>query len=146
MMTPFWKLCQDGNLDRVRALLTRGANVNSNSVGDNRSGLMLAVFEKHNPIVRLWMDKPSLDLNCTNVSGRTALHFAVLGDNVEAVRLLLADPRLSTANHKDNDGVTPVMAAVISRKVEALRELVAHPSVDLDTRDHQGRSLEERTR
>ena len=64
-------------------------------------------------------------------------------DNVEGVKLLLADPRLNTHNHKDNGGWTPVMTAIVLKKVNVLRELVAHPSVDLDTRDERGQSLED---
>ena len=64
---------------------------------------------------------------------------------MEGVRLLLADPRLDP-NQKDNYGCAPAMTAMFDRKVDALRELVAHPSVDLDTRDSRGRSLEEEAR
>ena len=74
---------------------------------------------------------------------QTAVHYAADGDNVEGVRLLLADPRLDTANHEDDEGYTPVMAAVFCNKVNALRELVAHPSVLLDVRDRDGMSLED---
>ena len=38
------------------------------------------------------------------------------------------------------------MAAIVYEKVNPLRELVAHPSVDLDTMDMEGRSLEDLAR
>ena len=89
------------------------------------------------------MEQPALDLNLAdNKEGDTALHLAVIIDNVEGVRLLLADPRLDP-NLKNNGGDTPVMWAMSDGDVDALRELVAHPSVDLDTKDCLGRSLEE---
>ena len=103
---------------------------------------MWAVRKKNNPIVKLLLEQPTLDLNLTDSSGTTALHFAAIKDNVEGARLLLADPRLNTHNHKDNNGWTPVMTAIIHKKVNVLRELVAHPSVDLDI-GFKGRSLEE---
>ena len=84
-----------------------------------------------------------MDLNCTDISGQTALHKAARGDNVEIVKMLLADPRLATHNHKDNRGWTSVMSAAYYKNAGALRELVAHPSVNLDTKDELGRSLEE---
>ena len=52
-------------------------------------------------------------------------------------------PICNTANHKNEDGNSPVMAAMLFSNMNILRELVAHPSVDLDTRDCQGTSLEE---
>ena len=69
----------------------------------------------------------------------------VIVDNVEGVRLLLADPRLDP-NQKNNDGHAPVMIAMFFCKVDILRELVAHQSVDLDTRNRLGWSLEEMAR
>ena len=131
----------------MRAAINQGEDVN-NTVGGNtglmndKTGLMLAMMEKHNSVVKLLLEQPRLDLNCTDGNGRTALHFAAMFDNVQGVRLLLADPRLNTHNHKDTKGLTPVMAAMCFSMKNALRVLVAHPSVDLHTRDNQGRSLE----
>ena len=128
-----------GDLEKLREAIDRGEDVNDTSF-DNDTGLMWAVKDKHNSIVRLLLEQPTLDLNCTDVDGYTALHWAF--DNVEAVQLLLADPRLSTANHKSNEGYTPVMDAILWKNLNALRELVAHPSVDLDI-GWEGASLEE---
>ena len=141
-MAPLWQLCRDGKLDEVRRALARGEDVNSKNER-NRTGLMLAVVHKRNSVVRLLLEQPTLDLNCIGQSGKTALHYAANGDNVEGVRMLLADPRLNTVNLKDKWGMTPVMVAMFWKKVNALRELVNHPSVDLDTRDASGSSLEE---
>ena len=134
-----------GILDEVRRALAKGEDVNSKDE-HNRTGLMYAVWKNHNPVVRLLLEQPTVDLNCTNQNGTTALHYAVDDDNVEGVRMLLADPRLNTVNHKDRWGRTPVMAAMKWKSVNALRELVNHPSVDLDTRDGSGISLEESAR
>ena len=135
--------CTGGNLEAVRAALTRGEDVNSKNYLDC-TPLMRVVIEKKNSIVRLLLEQPALDLNLADNNGFTALHLAVSFDNDEGGRLLLADPRLDP-NQKDNDGFAPVMAAMFDRNVDALRELVTHPSVDLDTRDRWvwGRSLEE---
>ena len=147
-MTLFWKLCKDGNLEGVRECLAREVDINRVSGGSNirNSGLMMAAFKKHNSVVRFLLEQPTVDLNSTDPYGRTALHWAVNGGNVEGVQLLLGNGRFNTANHRDNGGMTPVMAAVNTRSLDVLRVLVAHQSVDLDLRDLQGNSLEERAR
>ena len=118
--------------------------MNSKQDAITTTGLFYAVEKKHNSIVRLLLEQPTADLNNTDMCGDTALHCAVYHDgNIEAVQLLLADPRLNTVNHKNNDGETPVMLAMIFGNMDALRKLAFHSSVDLDTRDDQGRSLEE---
>ena len=133
-----------GILDEVRRALAKGEDVNSKDE-NNRTGLMYAVWKNHNPVVRLLLEQPTVALNCIE-TGKTALHYAAVGDNVEGVQLLLADPRLNTVNPKDKWGRTPVMVAMELKKVNPLRELVNHPSVDLYTRDGSGRSLEELAR
>ena len=135
--------CERGNLEAARAALTRGEDVNSKNDYGCTPLMYAVIYKKKNSVVRLLLEQPALDLNLADYKeGDTALHLAVIIDNVEGVRLLLADPRLDP-NQKTNFGNTPVMHAMSYRKVDALRELVAHPSVDLDTRDRWGRSLEE---
>ena len=55
--------------------------------------------------MKLLLEQPTVDLNCSDTSGQTALHKAAWNDNGEAVKklkMLLADPRLTTHNHKDD--------------------------------------------
>ena len=130
-MIPLWQLCQEGKLSEVRAALARGEDVNRKN-DYNRTGLMGAVLSKHNSIVRLLLEQPTVDLNCFDLNRETVLHWATTCYNVEAVRLLLADPRLSTANHTNHVGWTPVMIAIACNDVSTLCQLVAHPGVALD--------------
>ena len=106
---------------------------------------MCAMYNGDTEIVNIFLEQPTVDLNCSDTSGQTALHKAgwALGDKVDAVKMLLADPRLTTHNHKDNFGQAPAMMAARYKKAGTLRELVAHPKVDLDIKDQIGRSLEE---
>ena len=144
MMQSFANLCSTGNLEEVRAALARGEDVNGVIARPiNQTGLMLAVMKGCNSIVRFLLEQPTLDLNQTDNERSTALHYAAQHDNVEAVRLLLEDPRLNCVNLKDSYGKTPVMNAMFYNKVNTLRELVANPNVDLDTLDGKWRSLEE---
>ena len=124
--------------------MASGEDVNSKDKF-NQTGLMWAVIGNHNSIVRLLLEQPTADLNCIDLNRDTALHKAVGCDNVEAVKLLLADPRLTTANLQNKNGLTPAMCAVMYKHVNALHELVAHPNVNLGI-GWGGKSLEEYTR
>ena len=133
MTIPLWASCMFGNLAEVRAALASGEDVNGKDANrKKRTGLMWAVIGNHNSTVRLLLEQPTVELNCTDADGDTALHETSLYNNVEAVKLLLADPRLSTANHKNKHGWTPAMSALVNVNANVLRELVAHPSVDLN--------------
>ena len=154
------QMSKDGDLAGVRAALARGEDVNLKD-SRNSTGLMWAAYEMHNAIVSLLLDQPTVDLNCCDSNGETALIYAIAAPqrdknikreidyhaveeygNVEAVRLLLADPRLTTQNQRLHNGWTPAMFAIVNSAKDSLRVLVAHPSVDLKARDSMGRSLQ----
>ena len=123
--------CRVGDLDLVSSVLASGGGVNiKDDVG--MTGLMGAVKNNHNSIVRLLLEQPTVDLNCVDKCGNTALHHAVFSGNVEGVQLLLADHRLTSVNGVNFIGRTPVMSAIYVENENCLRELVSHPSVDLD--------------
>ena len=123
--------CRAGDLDLVRSVLASRGDVNiKDNVG--MTGLMGAVGNNHNSIVRLLLEQSTVDLNCVDKCGNTALHHAVFSGNVEGVQLLLADCRLTTVNGVNFIGRTPVMSAIYVENENCLRELVSHPSVDLD--------------
>ena len=128
---PLWKLCLTGKLDEVRSALARGGDVNDkNSIGS--TALMFAVYRRHNSIVKLLLDQPGVKTNEKNIHGCTALHKAAYSNNREAARMLLLHPTIDSANAKDNDGETAVMAAARLGCKEVLSELVKHESVSLD--------------
>ena len=147
------KLCMKGawvkilvkDLKAVKTVLKKGEDVNSKDE-DKKTGLMWAMINQHNSIVSLLLEQPTVDLNCVDNRGMTALHHAAIFDNGLGVRLLLADPRLTTVNHKDKHGNTPVMAAMENDWLNALRKLVSHPSTDLDIRNERGESLDDMAR
>ena len=148
------KLCMKGrraqilvkDLKAVKAALKKGEDVNSIDK-DMKTGLMWTMMNQHNsPLASLLLEQPTVDLNCIDNSGWTALHHAAMLDNVEGVQLLLADPRLTNVNQVDKYGLTPVMAAMNNNRMNALRELVSHPSIDLDTQNGRGENLDHMAR
>ena len=137
-----WELCERGDLEDVREALVRGEDVNGND-SDGMTGLMWAVKHKHNSIVEFLLQYPGVDVNCQDSLGGTALHWSVSHDNPEGLRLLLAHPGVRSLNTRTRDGMTPLMAAMFFDSLSCVRELVGVEGEDLDTRDGQGRSLEE---
>ena len=143
-MAPLWQLCKEEKLAEVREALARGEDANGKGEG-NLTALMWAImYNGDKEIVKLLLEQPTVDLNYSDKSGQTALHKVgwALGDNVDAVKMLLADPCLTTHNHKNKHGRTPAISAALFKNT-LLRKLVAHPKVDLDIKDQIGRSLEE---
>ena len=126
-----WKLCKEGKLDEVRSLLACGKDVNSKNSSEE-TALMYAVSNNHNPIVKLLLDQPAVDVNVKDDYGWTALHYAALDNNAVGARMLLLLNDFNSANETDNFGFTALMIAVKNRKEEVLRELVKHQCVSLD--------------
>ena len=144
-----WQLCQQGDLEGVKAALARGENVNGVD-GLNQTGLMLALERGHNSVVHELLHESTIAVNNCNSRCDTALHFASASDNVTGLRMLLGaqapGPRLTSVQTQGYLGHTPLMRAVMVGKMECVRELVSVEGVDLETRDDEGRSLEEMAR
>ena len=62
------------------------------------------------------------------------------------VRQLASHPRQGSLNSKDCGGDTAIMLAVSEGRAECVLALGRVAGVDLDIRDEDGRSLEERAR
>ena len=141
-MSDFVNLCMDGRLSEVEASLRRGQDVNTkNSSG--RTGLIWAAVRGHTSVVQLLLTVENCDVNCQSNNGHTALHLASFIDNSEIVRSLLAHPGMRSENIRGYGGQTPLMRAVMRGSVESVRLLVSDGRVDLETRDDQGKGLEE---
>ena len=140
-MAPFWQLCDDGDLEGVRAAIARGEDVNG--VDDqNVTGLMWAVGRGHYSVVEVLLQQPSLDMNSINDHGTTAVYYACLNNKVIALRMLLGDPRLTSVNTRDPEGRTPLMIAVLNNRVGCVRELARVEGLDLETSGGNDMSLE----
>ena len=95
--TPLFFACSQGNLDLVRLLLDRGADINASEARGNNALMQFCKISFHwtspansiRPIAELLIDK-GIDITKADRGGLTALSHASLYQNVEAARVLLA--------------------------------------------------------
>ena len=122
------ELCEDGDLEGVKAALKNGVDVNTKDE-DGFTGLIWAVRDIDDiDAMKLLLDVPSIDVNIKNNLGESALHLAVLEDNVEALKLLLNVPCIDV-NIVDNNGQSALHLAVLWNKLEAFKLLLSHLSM-----------------
>ena len=116
--------CYNGNLEEVRRALARGEDVNKTNQY-SATGLMRAVWNKHNAVVDLLLSQPGVNVNWVNNNdGWTALHYAWYYNNVEGLKMLLAHPSMNSHNVKNRDGRTPLMVAINSGYTSYIKELL----------------------
>ena len=123
------------NLKAVKLLLDdERVDVNWFSSNDFTAlHLPTAFKDVKNGILELFLSHPRVDVNCRRGSdGATVLHNAVHNSNVEAVRLILDEPRFTSHNTlEENEGTSALGLAAIKGHWEMLKDLVQHPKVDL---------------
>ena len=135
----------DGDIVSVRAALASGQS--ANSWGGDYTCLMAAVVMGHKEVFTELLQQEECDPSLENSNNKkTALHHASGWGRVGMVRQLASHPRQGSLNCKDCDGDTPIMDAVINGEAECVLALGRVAGVDLDTRDGEGRSLEEHAR
>ncbi|MEM4875102.1 MAG: ankyrin repeat domain-containing protein [Thermofilaceae archaeon] len=104
-MSELHEAVREGDLQRVKKLLERGANVNAkDDTFASNTPLHYAAMEGYLEVARLLVEKGAY-VNARNSYGWTPLHYAAYYGHLEVVRFLLeagADPTL-----RNNDGRTP---------------------------------------
>ena len=141
-MTALSHASNDSNVEAVKLLLEdQRVDVN------NRSGLnalhVAAFPETDIKVMKMLLAHPRVDVNCKIGNGRTVLHVAAFTNSVEKVKLILAEPRFTSANALDEDECTAVTIAASKGNWDVLKELVHHPSIDLEGEDRNGVSLDQ---
>ena len=96
---PITTAASQGDAEKVRTLIGKGANVNAMSV-EGATGLMYAATKGHVEVVKLLL-AANADVNARsrNKESWTALMCAVSGGNTEIVRMLLEKGADANAGH-----------------------------------------------
>lgn len=113
--TPCPYLCRRGFLASAQALLDRGVDVNTRSVGQF-TALHYATMKSDDKLVRFLL-KNKADPTTRDKNGRTPLHMVACDDYFptdfsSSLDPILADPRFVEA--EDNDDLTPLQLALVN--------------------------------
>jgi len=134
------------NHNSVVKLLLKTPNIDVNQKNDWGSfALNNAVYNSNIEALKLLLDFPSIDVNSVDNYGNSLVGC----HKIDVLKLLLSHPGLTslTLNQKQKkNGATPVMVAAMRNKLEHLAILAGDLRVDLDTKDKEGRSLEDMAR
>jgi hypothetical protein len=117
----------------IRALVTRGANVN----GRDKEGdtpLMLAVGPEPADTVQAMLDRGA-EVNARDNDGRTALMWAAQWGGIDIAKILLA--RGAEVNARSNGGVTALIIASGSSSLATVKLLLAQ-GADVNVQDEDG--------
>ena len=144
-MPALYDACDRRDIRAARLAVQGGADVNERG-GHNWTPLIWAAVRGAADICEWLLQQPGIDIDCSDVYGQTAMHLACVCGSVEVLRVLLAAQSQGSINKRDNSGYTPLMYASVNGRVECVRMMLSVAGVDLETRDGDGKSLEDSTR
>ena len=108
----FLLACSQGNLERLRAAVTLGVDVNVKGGPWGGSGLAIAISANREHIVKELMANPKVDVNATDKDGDNAMAEACANGRIWAVKILAKASTFKGINQKGNFGRTPLIWAV----------------------------------
>ena len=135
----FWTACREGDLEGVKEGFRSGVDINKDD--DRSCALSWAIVLDQKEVFNLLLEHPDININEVSQQNGCLLHVACIQNKPWAVSVLTKDRRLTTLNHKDCGGDTPLMAAVFQGHVEVVEEMLKIEEVNLDIKDNTGKSI-----
>jgi ankyrin repeat protein/WD40 repeat protein len=125
----------EGDVEKVRSLLDKGANVNARRE-DGDTPLMLAALSGGKlEIVNLLLTKGA-DVNAKNKENDTALIYAASNRKADILQLLL--DKSADINHQNDNGYSAlIMAAAVKERLAPLKALLAR-GADVEAKENDG--------
>ena len=117
--TPLMSAANSGDINTVKDLLNKGADVNE--ISDNITVLMTVALKGQTEIVKLLIERGA-DVNGKGSGGTTVLMTAALKGHTEIVKLLIE--RGADVNAIDSAGVTALLLAAKFRHTETVKLLI----------------------
>ncbi len=133
--TPLHKACSTGNMELVRALLARGACVNStNKFGD--TPLHRAIENKHADIALELLARDDINVNCYNHYRDTPLHRATFHGLIPVIEKLMAKGADINARGSHDD--TPLHITVENEYLDVFTKLLSYAGIDVNVANIYG--------
>jgi ankyrin repeat protein len=125
------------NLDSVRDLLRRGANVNFRDIDTGSTALSAASYKGYIHVVRALLEREGVEVNSQNNDGHTALIRASWIGCVDVVGALLEHDGVDV-NIQNNLRWTALTYASFYNHKDVVRALLNHVGVDVNIKDSYG--------
>ena len=125
---------QMGNIDKVKALLDQGIDVDIKDKA-GMTPLLLAISNKHNEVAKFLIERGA-DVNAGNRQGIVPLYRALWNQDLEMVKLLLANGANVNAQHAQT-GYTPLHWAAMMDNKEIV-ELVLAAGGNVNAKSNSG--------
>jgi len=133
IIPPIYEAAERGDLDKVKAFIEEGTDVNVKS-NNGSTPLYLAAYGGHMDVVELLIAKGA-DVNASNNWGWTPLHTAANQGNRDIVELLLA--KGANVNAKRMAGWTPLHQAADGGYID-VAELLIRSGADVNSKKEDG--------
>ncbi len=117
----WFRAIRNDDVNRCRALLARGFDVNTLDAERFDTGLIIAVRERSAKVFRLLLETPGIDVDARSRNGDTALMVAAFLPDAVAVQALL-----ERGAEVNRPGWTPLHYAASSGSILVIRVLIDH--------------------
>jgi len=124
----------EGDLGKIKLLLTSGADVNAKELGLGASALLCASQAGHYMVAQALIENGA-DVNASNKLDQMPLHLAANHGHKDLVELLLFHK--AKVNVKDRDGFTPLHCAACNGKSNVVKLLIANKA-EVVTKTNEG--------
>ena len=132
----FFESCENGNLEKVKACVTLGFNVNSVSPDGKETGLGIAAGKDNLELLEYLLSCSGVDVN--KVTGcYTPLMKACYAGNDRIVRRLSQVPGIEV-NYQTSSGMSAAHWAALNGRTECVRTLSTVEEVDWNLKDGYG--------
>jgi len=136
----FLAACEQGDLEKVKAAILLGVDVNHRLLGTRRTALVIAVLRNNQQLFELLLKQPGLNVNDGIAEGTTALMVAAMLGNEWAITRLCSGSGLEGVNQSDSEGNSPLHWTVKMGHLLATRALLNAPTIDVNATNEDGKT------